>query len=386
MFSFFRPKSPKGDYIKVLQSLKHVVEGVVPAGWGDAAQICKALEASETALDTDLNGISQCEGVFPTKDSAGPDTVSIVEYLRSWHVLGNSPSLVAMAVAACEEFGIKKPDNVQLLLLAAVLGDVENDLPYHNNLHFKKVMLQLMRLISVHNSIYGGTAKALDEDQCAVLLIGGCIHDLGHDGLGNTVKGVFYSGRLERQSFDFAKPYLEAAGAGREMLDPLRAMILTTDVTPLGDVTNPMNQMKAAFRYHFRGEKEKFPSLNLSDELEVFEDDAALTVMACMLHEADIATSAGLEYSITQFETCKLMEEIGSDDARPSHVLDFLDKVCQRRFLSDAGQELFGANLARIVALSEEADQAGNEAFPKADHTSFILASSVARNTSKTLN
>lgn len=386
MFNFFRSKPSQGEYLKLLQGLKPAILKVKPAGWANAEEIGRALDMSVKLLEDDLKNIAEHGCAFADRESAGADTADVVAYLRDWQVLGNAPSLVALCVASCEHFGIKRPDNLQMVLMAAVLGDVENDLPYHNNLHFKKVLLQVMRLASVHNSIYGGTNKALSEDQVTMLLIGGCIHDLGHDGLGNTVKGVFYPSRLERQSYEFAEPYLRAAGAQDEMLLKLRATILTTDVTPLGDVTNPMHQMKAAFRFHFRGEKEKYPSLNLSDDLEVLEDEAALALMACLLHEADIATSAGIDYSVTQFETCKLMEEIGANSARPSHVLDFLEKVCQRRFLSEAGQELYGANLARIIALAEEADQEGNEAFPKADHTAFILASSAARNSSKTLN
>lgn len=386
MFNIFRSKSSPDEYIKLLKALKPVLAEVQSAGWGEPGEICGTLDMTLNLLEGDLKNLGEQGCIFPDRESAGPDTADVVSYLRNWHVLGNAPSLVAMVIASCEHFGIKKPDNRQILLMAAVLGDVENDLPYHNNLHFKKVLLQLMRLIAVHNSIYGGTNKELDEDQCTILLVGGCIHDLGHDGLGNTVKGVFYPGRLERQSFEFAEPYLRAAGAQDDMLGALRVTILTTDVTPLGDVTNPMHQMKAAYRFHFQGENEKYHALNLSEDLDSLEDEAVLAVMACLLHEADIATSAGLEYGITQFETCKLMEEIGAEAARPTHVLDFLDKVCQRKFLTDAGQELFGANLARIIALAEEGDQEGNEAFPKAEHTSFILASSAARNKSKTLN
>ena len=373
MLNIFRSKSSHDDWKKLLQTLKPAMTGVEPAGWGSADEVSQALDRGIETLEKDLKEIQKYGFIFPTHQNAGGGTADLAAYLRRWHVMGAAPSLVSLVIAACESFEITSPDHVQILLMAGVLGDVENDLPYHSNTHFKKVLLQLIRLISVHNSIYGGTARALSTDQIAVLLMGGGIHDLGHDGLGNTVKGVFYPGRLERQSFDFAAPYLKAAGAQEELLDVLKAVILTTDVTPLGDVTNPMHQMKAAYRFHFLGENEQHPTLNLSDEWSVFEQDSMLTLMACLLQEADIATSAGVDYAVTQYETCILMEEIGANEARPAHILDFLDKVCQRKFLSDAGQKLFGANLARIYALAEEADQNGNEAFPKSEHTDFIL-------------
>ena len=385
MFSFFKSKTSQNDWKALLQALKPVVKKAPDRGWVSADEISAVLtdviKNIESELESDID-----PGIFFPEHESATATTETIDYLRSWYISGESLSLVAMVIGACERFGIKKPDCVQSVLLAAVLGEVENDLPYHNNLHFKKVLLQLIRLISMHNVIYEGTARALDEEDIALLLIGGCIHDLGHDGLGNTVKGVFYPGRLERQSYEFAKPLLEATGLGEEQFEILKVAILTTDVAPLGNVTNAMHQMKAAYRFHFLGENEQFRTLNLSEELESLEENAKLSIMACLLHEADIATSAGLDYGVTQFETCILSEEIGGGDGYPAQVLDFLNKVCQRQFLSDAGQKLFGANLARIYALAEEDDQNGNAAYPKAMHTDFILGQAVKNQTSKTLN
>ena len=371
----------------MLQALDSVMkEACSKTAWGEKNEISHSIEDGIKTLEADLDALNKQAHIYQTHDDAGDMTRETVEFMRGWHVSGHSPSLVSMAVASCEAFNIQKPDNRQALLIAAVLGDVPNDLPYHNNLHFKKVMLQLIRLIAVHNGIYKGTARELAEDDIALMLIGGCIHDLGHDGMGNTVKGVFYAGRLERQSYEYAEPYLMAAGIDEGALQKLKTIILTTDVTPLGDVTNAMNQMKAAFRFHFLGENEQFHTLNLSQELDALEQDKKAAIMACLLHEADIATSAGLSYEATQFETCKLMEEIGTAEAKPSHIVDFLEKVCQRRFLSEAGQKLFGANCARIYALAQEQESGGNEAFPEAAHTDFILGHAVYNETSKTLN
>ncbi|MEM7650701.1 MAG: hypothetical protein AAF204_01290 [Pseudomonadota bacterium] len=382
MFNFFRDKSNQNDWKALLKRLESVVKAVDVEGWTTREEISKALnEAVKTIESSDID-----KGVFFPEHESVSETAETVAYLRSWYMSGEAPSLVGMVAGACEHFEITKPDCVQSILMAAVLGEVENDLPYHNNLHFKKVMLQLIRLISVHNVIYKGTARSLDEDDVTLLLVGGAIHDLGHDGLGNTVKGVFYPGRLERQSFDFAKPYLQATGMSDEQLSDLKVAILTTDVAPLGNVTNSMHQMKAAYRYHFLGESEQHEMLNLSEDLKPLENNPKLSTMACLLHEADIATSAGLDYGVTQFETCIYSKEIGGEEAYPSQVLDFLNKVCQRKFLSDAGQKLFGANMARIYALAEEDERNGNEAYPKAVQTDFILGQVIKNETSKTLN
>ena len=357
----------------MFESLKSIVQQVKPGPWASEEAIIAALDDALAELDKDVIALKEQSFIFPGSEDAADGTGDTIAYLRSWYVTGESPSLLAMAKAACEVFEITDPDRVHLLMMAAILGGVDHDLPYHNNLHFKKVLLQLIRLIAVHNSIYSDTGKALEPNEIAMLLTAGCIHDLGHDGLGNTVKGVFHCGRLERQSFDFAEPYLLATGGSPQDMEALRTMILTTDVSPLGEATNSMNQMKAAYRFHFMGERTRHQRLNLSDDLSALEQDAKLTLMACLLHEADIATSAGLDYTVTQFETCQYREEIGGSDARPDHIMAFMGAVCQRRFLSDAGQKLFAANRARICALAEEDIRNGNEAFPKPQHTDFIL-------------
>ena len=111
-----------------------------------------------------------------------------------------------------------------------------------------------------------------------VLLVTASVHDVGHDGLGNTVKGVFHPSRLEHQSINMALPFLNKTGFDNEAL--LKALIVSTDVTPLNDPAAPARQMKAAYRYHFHSEQKKSTSLNLSDDLKILENDQKATLLA----------------------------------------------------------------------------------------------------------
>ena len=148
-----------------------------------------------------------------------------------------------------------------------------------------------------------------------------------------------------------------------------------------------MMQMKAAYRFHFLGEKKKFERLNLSPALKLLEKNEKVCLMACLLHEADMATSAGLTYEMTSYETVLVRDEIGTRDAKPEHIIEFLDVICQRQFLSEAGQKLYAANMGRIYALAEEAVKDGNALFPKSEHTDFILSFGQSTDgTPKTLN
>jgi hypothetical protein len=355
MFNISKFLNKGSDWASALRSLKPLLEDQEGA---------QALESSLKHLDRDLKALQKLQFLASSDIAVGAANQENAESLCGWHNEGHAPSLCAMAIYACEHMGIKSPDMVQALLVAAVLGDVPNELPYHNNLHFKKVMLQTIRLVSTHNEIFHGTPRALSEHESALLLIAASIHDFKHDGKGNTIKGVHQTGRLERRSYDLAKPLLMKAGLNQPAdLRILEILLLCTDVSPLDDPSSPMRQMKAAYKHHFLGEKRYQAQLNLSEDLKLLEKDAALCDMALILHEADVATSAGMDYALSQNETASYRAEIGLNDARPQHIIDFLNDVCQRQFLGDAGKKLYGANLARIYALAEQDVQAGDEQF-----------------------
>ena len=80
-----------------------------------------------------------------------------------------------------------------------------------------------------------------------------------------------------------------------------------------------------------------------------------------------------------------LIEEFRDDRARPSQVVDFLDQICQRRFLSDAGQKLYAANLARIYSLAEQDVANGDEPYPSSNMADFVLPHA-GQAESKTIN
>lgn len=342
--------------------------------WVDQKDLRMALERVSAHLERDLESLRpHTDFIFSTRREIEGLTDENAELLRRWHLMGDGPSLAALAVTGLTQFAIADKNLILAALTAAVLGEVKNDLAYHNNMHYRKVLLQTLRMIAAHNDIYNGTSRAFAPAQCALLIIAACIHDLGHDGLGNTVKGVFEPGRLERRSIDLATPYLKAAGlTDPDMLGMLRVMILSTEVTPLGDPTNAMSQMKAAYRYHYLGDRSKTHTLNLDPDVSRLQHDPQLAMMSLVLHEADIATSAGLTYAVTKFETTIYMREIKKEDACPQHVIDFLNQICQRRMLSDAAQRLYAANMARIYALAEDDVHMGDVPFPAADKSDFL--------------
>lgn len=375
-----------------LNTLKNVVlESGPSSNWVKDNFTLSVLEIIVEHLEEDLQTLeAQAVFIFSTHIETESLTRESVDLLRRWHLEGRGVSLSALCIFALEYFGIQNhKDLIQAVLMASVLGEIPNDLEYHNNMHYRKVLFQTIRLIAVHNDIYAGTARVFSDRQIGLLLIAACIHDLGHDGTGNVVKGVFQQGRLERQAFELADPCLRAVGlSDEEALIAVKTMLLCTDVMPLNDPANFVKQMKSSYRFHYLGEKKKFESLNLDPELAALQDSPELSVMSLILHEADIATSAGLTYEVTKYETAILRQEVSKQNAYPHHVVDFLDHVCDRKMLSDAAQRLYAANMARIYALAEEDVKNGDQKLPKPEHSDFLISfgSGEDDDSSKTIN
>ena len=364
------------NWVEMLEQLGSTIAGVSSDNdWVGADILDCALKNTVANLDRDLKKISREEFIFSQNIAVNEATQQNANYLRRWHVLGDAPSLTALAIAAMQEFNITEADFTHAVLMATILGEVEHDQPYHNNNHFRKVLLQTIRVIGAHNNIYSGTELELNTQQIALLLSAAAIHDLGHDGTGNTLEGVHQPSRLELRSFELAKPYLEAAGLqGQEYFDLLKVLLVATDVSPMNDPKSPTNQMKSAYRFHFMGEDKNFHRIHLSSDLRILEKDKSAALMACLLQEADIATSAGLAYEVTEFESASIFKEMEIEEVRPQQIINFLNDICQKSFLSGAGQKLYGENITRIYLQAEKAVQDGNDIIPKPDHTGFILS------------
>ncbi len=365
----------------ILKDVRDILFSLEPdLGWTSRQVVRQAYDDVAENISQDIDFLDKnAEFVFSSERENDDLTDETVQLLRHWYLMDRPPSLLSLCVFAAENFGVKiDQDLSQALVMASILADIPNDLPYHSTLHYKKVLLQMIRLITVHNDIYEGTESFCNGNDIGFLLLAACIHDLGHDGKGNTIKGVYHQARLERHSYTILMKYFNAIGFQdqtfyQKIMHDLRVVLLCTDTSPMGDPASFVNQMKTAYRAHFLNQKSAYEGLNLDPELKALEKDAKLTVMALLLHEADMATSSGLNYDVTAFETMLFYREIGQENPKPSNVIDFMNRICQRQVLSSAGQKLYSANMARILALAEKNIKAGDQPFPKPEHADFLL-------------
>lgn len=336
----------------------------VPEG---ALPVRAAFEAVRAGLAGDVESLrGQSRYIFSFEDRTG----DVVAMLRRWHRGEYAPSLSAVSVLGIENLGLVLPPEIENgLLVASILGEVEHGGAYHNNLHFRKVLLQAMRMAFVHNRIYAGTDLAFDGRTSGLLMMAACIHDLGHDGKGNYVGGVLVPGRLEKKSFELARPYLEQCGVKPDDLEMVRVMLRCTEVVPLRSASSPINQMKAAYRYHYAGGD----NLQFDPDFSILRDDKDLVMLAAVLHEADIATSAGLSYEMTIFESGLFEKENGGGVPSPSDILDFLgEDVCQGQMTTEAGKALYSDNMARIIKDVRKDFDGGNRSYPPLEKSVFL--------------
>ena len=344
--------------------------------WVKHETVLKSFNRMKEKFQTDYDAVCKRQAPFFNSNVSVEESTALSHaILQDWHTQGQVPSLTAMMCHAIDRMRMfLEPDLYMACVLCAMLGDVENTTLYHNNTHYNKVLLQLIRMLVYHNNMFRGSKRALGHERMAQMMMTACVHDLGHDGTGNMQKGVFEQSRLEKRSIDILAPYLAQIGinSNSDVFKALSMMILATDVTPITDPSNPSNQTQAAYKFHYMGDNIRVDSLHLDEAMKPLQKDDRLTLMALMLHEADVATSAGLAYDLTQFETILYRAEVCEDEGRPSHLTTFFDNIFQRQYLTDAARHLFGTNMARIYAQAESDVEAGDKPFGTLEANSFL--------------
>ncbi|MGN7439114.1 MAG: hypothetical protein ACTHOO_10790 [Alcanivorax sp.] len=295
-------------------------------------------------------------------DDVADNNVKTRDLIVSWHDGKDrfcSPSMIAYVVGA---FGFDYEAHrslIDAMLVASVLAEVNNDMPYHNNLHFRKVLLHLVRMLTIHNRLFKD--KVLDQESVAKLVVAACIHDLGHNGGSNIVDRKYHMARLEKASYTLAYPFLAKTGVSEDFLNDILLMLIGTDTAPFGDPISPSSQIKVAYEYHFSIKGQG--GLSLSEELMRLERDQQLALLCVILHEADIMNSAGVDYDITKYETVCVSQEYGDIGAYPEDTLLFLEKVCNGGFLTDAGSYLADDNLKTIKGRIMQDFKNGNKSY-----------------------
>ncbi len=281
-----------------------------------------------------------------------------------WEEEGGGPTLTAMLASAIEAFKLDKNlPAVKALFLSAILAEVPNNLQYHGNEHYRKVLFHAIRLAMTHNILFVESERFLDSEQIILLLISACIHDLGHKGGDNLCDGVYTPGAMEQYAFDLARPYFLAAGFSEEEAGQVETLVFCTDITFFAGENSPCLYLKKIYKHFFWEDDTEDISLMMMGKLRRYDENPALVQIAMMLHEADVGTSAGLNYEQTIKETIDIMEERDLKIAGPKVVLAFLREQLGETMFTEAGKQLFGAVMAQVISTAEEDVMSGRETF-----------------------
>lgn len=337
-------------------------------GFIDPDQLIARFNALQDIYERDMVRVAEVSELLFGSDIAayGPRCTAVFDRWEQGcaHAgTGGCPTLTAMIAQAVQHFALDLDDKaVRAAFVGAVLGEIPNDLEYHGNDHYRKVLFHTIRLLALHNQ-QAPAADQLDDEQIALTLAAACIHDLGHPGGDNAKEGVYAPGLMEQKSFDQARPYLEAAGLSPEQVGQIETLVFCTDITFFAGDNSPCVRMKKIYKHYFWDDQSEDVSMMMMGKLRRYEDNPKLALMAMMLHEADIGTSAGLSYERTITETVSFLKERSIMLAGPKTVIAFLRDQLGETMFTTAGKQLFGPAMTDVIAQAEQDILAGKESF-----------------------
>jgi len=347
----------------LFDDLKQVAENVTPEeGFVTTEILIERLELCRESFDKDYARVAAFADLLFGEDMAGFGDKTTAVFTQ-WENEGGGPSMPAMIAHAIEVFGLNPASPcVRIAFLSAIFAEIPNSLQYHGNEHYRKVLFHSIRLVATHNRIFRDTNRAFSRDQIAILLAGSCIHDLGHAGGDNLRDGVYTPGQMEQRAINIAKPYFQAVGLSNDEIGDIETIVFCTDITFFAGDNSPCIRMKKIYKHYF-WDDDSDVSMMMMGKLRRYEERPRLVLMAMILHEADIATSAGLSYEQTMKETISIMEERGIKTAGPKTVIAFLREQLGETMFTEAGKQLYGKVMAQVIKQAEQDIERGRKTF-----------------------
>lgn len=348
----------------LMAELRDIADSVRPEeDFVDPAAFRDLIDSLIEKFPADYRRASALRSVMTSPDieQYGPQTADI---FAAWEKTGGGPQLPAIVAVAVEDFGLSLTSApVRAAFVAAMLAEIPNELQYHGNEHYRKVLFHTIRLIATHNQLFSGTTNILRPNRVALLLAAACVHDMGHAGGDNLRDGVYTPGFMEQRALDIVRPYFEALELSPDDRGEIETIVFCTDITFFVGDNSPCVRMKKLYKYFFWDEDVGDASLLMMGRLRRYEDNPGLVRMAMILHEADVGTSAGITYEQTIKETINIIEERGVKTAGPGIVLAFLREQLGETMYTEAAKQVFGPAMREIIATAEAEVAAGRKTF-----------------------
>lgn len=356
--------SSEHSFHMILNGIIPIVESVIPHDQGyepeNLLQSIKNLQKSFTTDYARMEDISEL--LFSDDIVAYGDRCTAV--FDRWEHEGGGPSILAILAKAWDEFEFPMDDVLaQCAVMAAIQAEVPNNLQYHGNEHYRKVLFHTIRMIAVQKDLPCEKNKMTMGDNAKILMIASAIHDLGHEGGDNLRDGIYTPGYMEQKALDMVSPYFEKLGMDYDQSKILQTLVFCTDITFFAGDNSPCVRMRRIYDYYFIDDSNEEVLNYIIGKLRLFEDNPDLALMAMMLHEADIATSAGLTYEQSIKETIDIIEERGMKSAGPRVLLAFLQEQLEGKMKTESAKILFGPAMDAIMDQASTDFQNGRETY-----------------------
>jgi hypothetical protein len=289
-------------------------------------------------------------------------------YLR-WRKDG-APSNLCLSLVFAKALEVQEQTTEEeLLIAAALISMIPLKNAFHSNAHLRDVTTTLFMLCQW---MYDAQSKRntqvsdlpdLEAEDFAALITSGFIHDFLHDGKGNSPSGTHVPMLLESKAANEAIALLKAADIrlthSQEQMITLS--VLSTDVTADARGYSPSRYVHNNYDMHFKG---KAPSQWDIDALKAFRNGPKMCLAAMLLEEADLFTSAGLNYDYARFSTVILGTENDRLETDASTLHGFLEMICGGLLTTPAGKALLTKTHLEIL------NEAGKDAAQKVDFKS----------------
>lgn len=256
---------------------------------------------------------------------------------------GPAPGLARILAAAFDRLEVPSGSPARLVaLMGAVLASVPSGNPFHNLNHTREVVCNLIWLIQANAHLAAADTAGghvLGADLVGTLLLAATIHDLAHDGTDNMNGDGYEPYRLEDGAFRLIEPALIRAGFEAASRRRIHVLLRCTDP-----------RLREAARVHIDRALYGAPAVPEGPlpELETDLADPETALMAALLCDADIMSSAGL----TPAYHNHLSRLVAAERGRPYSLQDsreFFSHVVGGSFASAAGK-LLDSNLQAIRA------------------------------------
>jgi hypothetical protein len=354
----------KTDWTAYIDELMPVIETVSPASDYELSLIRETAKRISKGFSADYNRVAEIDDLLFGEDVAAYGERCATVFSRWEEDEGGGPSLLSLLVRAWEHFGLPDDDAlVKAGVISSILAEIPNELQFHGNEHYRKVLFHVIRMIKTQNVLHKDDEWTLNREEISILMIAGTIHDLGHEGGDNMRDGIYTPGYMEQKAIDIAMPYYEAVGMKDENRKVLETLVFCTDITFFAGDNSPCFRMRKIYEYYFVDQSNDSVLDYMMGKLRPFDDNPKVSLIAMMLHEADIGTSAGLTYERSIIETINIMEERFVQTAGPRVLMAFLQEQLEGSMKTESGAALFGPGMEIIKEDAMQDFQSGRETY-----------------------